>query len=91
MNGDTTGLVSADASSSDDPERRLRHALRAVQLAAAFAAAVHEHKLQREAEDAAGRLFAQLETLIREGEVQQRRLDGENPQDAGQKEEVTFR
>lgn len=85
MYGDSTGLESADASSTDDPERCLREALRIFQACAAEAALIGEHKLQREAEDAAARCKGQLEAVIRSFEERERgrqAVHGQNPQDA---------
>ena len=84
MNGSATGLEPANPSREDDIGR-LYEAVALFNRAAKAACDFHEHKLQREAEDACARLISQVERIERE-EVQQRRVDGENPQAAGEKE-----
>lgn len=83
MNGSSTGLESADSGSTSDP-RRWRNAADHFRRASTAAAQVGEWKLQREAEDAAGRCDSQAVQLERE--VQQRRVDGKDPQDAREEE-----
>lgn len=65
MYGDpgTAGLEPADTSGADDPLRCLRDALALFNRTAKEACDLGEHKLQREAEDAAARLVGQIEAL----------------------------
>jgi len=69
----TAGLEPANPGGEDDSrERGLRDALRLFQEAAAAACTLGEHKLQREAEDAAARLFAQIRQEIEAAETRER-------------------
>lgn len=86
MNGSTTGLEPADSSSASDPVERWNRALIAFRAASTAAEQVGEWKLQREASDAEQRAKAEI---LRLSSLQQRSVDGENPQDARQKEEVS--
>lgn len=84
MNGDTTGLESTDASSASDSLGRWRLAVQLFRQAAETASLIGEWKLAREAEDAHHRAKAEVG---RQEAVQQRGVDGEDPQDARQGEE----
>lgn len=61
MNGRTAGHEPTDTRSEADPLGGLREALSLFNRAAKAACDLSEHKLQREAEDAAGRLVARIE------------------------------
>jgi len=87
MNGDSTGLVATDASSPRDPVQRWRDALATFNATAKAACDVGEHKLQREAEDAAARCIGEIER--EEGEARERlrrseSLHGQDPQETPQ-------
>lgn len=86
MNGNSTGLESADPSRTEHALGRIRNALTLFNETAKTACDLSEHKLQREAEDAAGRLFVQVEQLERQLALHERRVDGEDPKDARQRE-----
>jgi len=85
MYGNTAGVEPADARSQGDPVRQYRDALTLFNETAKAACDIHEHKLQREAEDAAARCIREigrLEKEAREGERRREALHGENPQAA---------
>jgi hypothetical protein len=84
MYGDSTGLGPADTSGEGDPLVRWRHALTTFNEAAKAACDIGEHQLQRLSQDAAARCVSEVQRLERQEEIQQRRLDGENPQAAGE-------
>lgn len=79
MNGNSTGLEPADAGSAAANIERWRRALTLFNETAKAACDCGEHKLQREAEDAAARAVGVIYTLELD-QVQQRRMDGEDPQ-----------
>lgn len=87
-NNDPAGVVATDAGGPDDPEQRLRRAqdlLSRWNATAKEACDRGEWKLQREAEDAAGRLFSHIQTLQRQAEEGQRSgqgVHGEDPEAA---------
>lgn len=82
MHGSSTGVVATDPRGPDYLESCLRdahEALRVFNAAAKAACDIGEHKLQREAEDAAGRLVAVIEALKQEARATRKRLAGGAP------------
>jgi len=75
--GSTTGLVSTDASSEDDPLRRIRDALTLFNATAKAACDLSEHQLQRVAEDAAARCVGFIETVERQRALEERQRGSE--------------
>lgn len=92
MNGDSTGLEPADSSGAGDPGRRWRDALTVFNQTAKTACDLGEHKLQREAEDAAARAVGVIEALNREAALAARkglsRSEGVHGEDSPQAPQV---
>jgi len=76
--GNTTGLGATDASSEDDPLKRIREALTLFNATAKAACDLSEHQLQRVAEDAAARCVSFIETVERQREIEERKRGSES-------------
>lgn len=87
MHGDSAGVESADTRGASDTVRQWRDALSAFNAAAKAAHDLGEHKLQREAEDAAARCISGIEILeaaraARERLGRSEKVHGQDPQAA---------